>query len=1143
MNNNFLYSNNLNKILNQLVNMCGGDKLRCFVSEITMISIILVLISFIFIFLAKVFLNIISDVKQFTETYGEDKLYLRTIKRIGDLNFIKVLYFEYVQQKIVNPLKQIYYPSVVSLIATILFSFVTFHLLGANVSNDVFIKYLESNYYQNFIAIHAGIGAIILAFLILVAETSDSGNNHNKARLILKETWLFPLATLEILSLLLFAIGNKSFGSIVSIFVIGFLTIRAIYKVTELFINRYLLQEKERDLVYDRFSAKLDQAVKERIATNTLLEYFEKSEFAIDYSYYRPSKENIKAISLSKKGILKDIHLGKLEKLLSEIEKEANRIDRTIKKNPQAEKKAGRITNTITSKDGKTLTPVQVSILKIIGGQIVDDSKEIISIPKSLFEVEEIRKRIQKSVDSIFIIETEDTAEKEIRLELDEMKDKAFSAIEDSKVGILSSVMDTYVGLVGQFLNVFESYGGGYTSEAARKERNSLVGGWPYIKWIREDMRDVISETIRSEKEKLVTEVTYAPMKILYKAFIKKDHLIFQEFMSFQPYFYWEAKNVKDENIKKFLIDRSTRYFKEFMEYRVTPDLEDQDLTPEGISHIKDFVYEILQSYSNLLKYAFDEMDNKSFARFLSDVRSLLHRFEPTKEYRKVEIELQLKAQNITNLEKEELENKLKLYDLLEETEINIKQKKLEMIFGLSAWCLHKLKYSNFEDQSLIDMWNSLFPYLPNNLEELFKIYESSYRFNTQGFWGWDWWELEKRHEDTEGIITGEMKYDEYVHTLFALLLLKILKGKTLTQVDTSSIAISRDSSFFFDKDDAIAKTKLNEIANNQNQWQEVVSLDEVKAKDTAIAVLKGLVDRFEREEKIQLINTQIDPIKVKEFIDNFVDAYEKEISLRRILDMNKAVFNIAKLSKNKNYWGFNEIQRKEPFISFGHVDYGGYGEHYGQGLGNSEDQIIFGQIRSNSTIIKDGRSLSESIKIAIKQLGDTEFKPKVIFTTFHLGEWRRATLDKAEFIPSWEVKGVGFSNVPNFIGLYKFGRRKIPIYRIWVNESKNEVSEVIVTDINKFIKLEQYPPFLKEAERAEMEVKGNLAFKITDLSADTNKATRDKLISDNPSWLQNETNKDDYLKQKVIVHVKEKFEIKVLDKRASIKITIDQVV
>lgn len=1131
---------NINYLI-PLINTCGKSKFLCGVSSI----IVIILLVFLFAFLIRVIirfsLSIVSRIKQFTETYGEDKLYLRTIKRIGDLNFIKVLYYEYVQQKIVNPLKQIYYPSAVSLMATIIFSLVVFHLPGANVSNDVFTKYLESNYYQNFIAIHAGIGAIILAFLILVAETSDSGNNHNKARLILKETWLFPLATLEILSLLLFAIGNKSFGSIVSIFVIGILTIRAIYKVTELFINRYLLQEKERDLVNDRFSAKLDQAVKERIATNTLLEYFEKSEFAIDYSYFRPSKENVKAISLTKKGILKDIHLGKLEKLLRDIEKEANQIGLSIKKGKQKEKKAGKITSVVHGQEEKALTTVEISILKLIGGQITDDSKEIIAIPKSLFEIEELRKRIQSSIGSIFKVEGEDSLDKEIRLELDEAKDKAFSAIEESRVGILSSVMDTYVGLIDQFLNVFQSYGGGYTSESARKERNSLFGGWPYIKWIREDLHDVVSEAIRSEKDKLVKEVTYAPMKILYKAFIKRDHLIFQEFMSFQPYLYWESKNVEDKDIKAFLIDRSTRYFKEFVDYRVMPDIEDPDLATSDIAHIQDFVYEVLQSYKNLLKYSFDRKDVKSFKKFLADAQNILHRFEPTEEYRKVEVELQLKAQNITESQKKDLEERLKRITLFEEVETNIKLKKKELVIGFSSWCLHKLKDSNFENQDLLDIWNSLFPYLPTDLDDLYKVYESSYKHNNQEFWGWDWWEMEENHEDEDGIISTSINFDEKIHILFALLLLKILKGKMLAQIDISKIEISRDSRFYFENDDSAVKSKLMEISNNQTQWQKVLTTEEANAKDVAVGFLTTLVTKQKKEELTQLINTQIDPVKVKEFIEAFVNAYEKEISLRRILDMNKATFNTSKLSKSKNYWGFNEIQNKEPFIGSGHVDYGGYGEHYGRGLGESEDQIIFGQIRSSSTVVSSGQSLSEAIKIAIKQLEDNEFKPKIIFTTFHLGEWRRATLDNAEFIPSWEVKGIEYSNIPNFIGLYKFGRRKIPIYRIWVNGSKKEISEVVVTDISKFIKLEQYPPFLKEAERTEMEVRGNLAFKITDLSADVNKSTRDKLISDNPAWLQKETNKEDYLKQKAIVHVKEKFEVKILDKKASIKISIKQ--
>lgn len=64
--------------------------------------------------------------------------------------------------------------------------------------------------------------------------------------------------------------------------------------------------------------------------------------------------------------------------------------------------------------------------------------------------------------------------------------------------------------------------------------------------------------------------------------------------------------------------------------------------------------------------------------------------------------------------------------------------------------------------------------------------------------------------------------------------------------------------------------------------------------------------------------------------------------------------------------------------------------------------------------------------------------------------------------------------------------------------------------------------------------------FKITDLSAQSEEKTREKLIQDEPRWLEDQENKNDYLKQKVIVHVKEKFELSVKDKKAGVKVTVN---
>jgi len=63
---------------------------------------------------------------------------------------------------------------------------------------------LDSSYYQNLIAIHAGIGVIIFALVIFIAESLRGDETNDRARVLLKESYLFPLAVAEILVFLIF---------------------------------------------------------------------------------------------------------------------------------------------------------------------------------------------------------------------------------------------------------------------------------------------------------------------------------------------------------------------------------------------------------------------------------------------------------------------------------------------------------------------------------------------------------------------------------------------------------------------------------------------------------------------------------------------------------------------------------------------------------------------------------------------------------------------------------------------------------------------------------------------------------------------------------------------------------------------------
>lgn len=1081
----------------------------------------------------------IVNCRHFITHYGDGDLQTRSFKESKELTFTKLIYHKLIEQNLIRQLKQIYYPTKLSFITSFSTILLLFLLPWPAIGSVEFDKYIESNFYQNYVTIHAGIGAIILALLILVAETSNSGKQSDKARLILKETFVFPLVTLEIFSLLFFSLGIKSYGALASLFLVGILTIYSVYRVTRLLINRYIFQQKEQQLVRDRFSSSLAKKVSDRIATNTFLSYLKQSEFEIDYQYFYTKKDHIQTFQLSKTGTLSNIKLDKLERFLKDINQLANQNNYSIRKQDEKKLNAGLINTTVNAQGDQSFTTVGISVLKLIGDQVLEDRREILTIPKLLVKNSSEQKRLQKTIDSIFVVNPEDNADKEIRLELDETKEKAFISIAESRIGTLSSVMETYEMLVDQFLAVFQSFGGGYSSESASKERSSLFGGWSYTKWIHEDLMDIFNEAVKSGKDKLVKEITYTPIKILHMAFSKRDHLIFQDFLSFQVYLYSFAHDSNNEKIRNFLFDRSSRYLKEFSEYRITPSLDENEIEDKDIDHIKDFVFEIIQTYNRLLKISLDRKDAINFNKYLTDLWSLLHRFTPSEDNLRLQAEMELNASNVDALQKNELKIKLAKVIHLEKTEEEIQQKKDELIFGISAWCLGKLKEANFDDQDLITIWNSLSKYLPSDLKKLLRIFKLTIDHRTEKHWGWTWWDLEEKHSENGGVIMGEVSFGGKVHDLFALLLLQILKGKSEADIDISDLNIEQELTFYFDKDDSFTKSSISQIANPKSPWVKLYTADN-ETESLAKNLLSKLVAKQKKNERLELINTNIDSEKITEFIEDFVDSYNKEATLRKIFNAFKAYKDLKRTSRSKKYWGFNEIQDKEPFLKSWHIDYGGHGEHYGRGLASSEDQIIFNQLRSNATKLVNQQSLTDAITLGISEVENNGFSPSIIFTTFHFGEWRRSTLEDQSFIPSWSATSSQFYNWSHFIGLYKHGRKRIPIFRYWIDSSPKDISDIIIADLKAFVRLDQFLPYSSKKERDSSQLKEHFLFKVSDLSAYSEEKTREKLIKDKPKWLEDQENKDDYLKQKVIVHVKEKFELNVKDKKAGAKVTVN---
>jgi hypothetical protein len=352
---------------------------------------------------------------------------------------------------------------------------------------------------------------------------------------------------------------------------------------------------------------------------------------------------------------------------------------------------------------------------------------------------------------------------------------------------------------------------------------------------------------------------------------------------------------------------------------------------------------------------------------------------------------------------------------------------------------------------------------------------------------------------------------------------------------------VSRDLSVYIGNNNGGIKKQVDDICINRALWDKVISSDEFDSKDIVLLLLDKLVDKQKQEEINALIETPIDQIKVNEFINNFVEAYNKRIGIRKLLGIFGVLKTTTSTQKGKKYWGFNEIQDKESFISSPYTDYSGWGEHYGEGLAESEDQIIFNKLSANSTkLVLNDISLGGGITKAMDVLQSKNLNSSVIFITFYIGEWQRLNFNNTEFIPSYKIKDGKFKLIPNFVGLYKYNSKKIPIYQIWPHKGDSK-KEIFVSDLSNFIELKQYPPYSTKKEKKNMQLKDSFAFKITDLSTDSEQ--RNELVTRNPSWLQKYTDKESYLKQKVIVHVKEKFDLNIKNKEASIKIIINSTV
>jgi hypothetical protein len=1073
------------------------------------------------------------------------------------LNQIKLFLLEaintvhcYIKDRVPKDLKNFYFPSLTSFVAILSFFVLIFFSTHIGVNYDIFFNIdkllgfifrgIEATDLSNVVSIITGLVSMAFALVIFIAETiRDGGKSSEQKKFLLSSSFLWPIVTFTILSLLNFVWFKVTILSLILPILLAAMIIYSFWQVIRNLIDPEFCEKNRSKLLKDRIKRIVFDSVKERVGNNILLNKVGldkniKIEYTFSKEWLDKGSGDYKFIESKEEGWLSDINIVGLERLAKYLEKVAQDMGFSIYQ---------QMPLVAADQEGRAIEPQQqkvvvkkVYLLKRYGEYLpvssifTKDSKIIIALPKEFSVDPYVIDYVKEQVSHIFLFKKTDPSSEVFRRELQGIKDQLVSAIKSISLGSIDSLKQTYLNLAEIFLETLHDFGGGFTSEQARKERGNFFSGWNEIRWLNRDIRELLIVASSTDNRDVISDIAFLPITIAIRAIQAKDHLLFQEFVGFSSFLYYLTKDKPDGDIKSMMRDRSWRYLKELTEIYIEPRLKDRsnEEDAESLKNYCDFAIHILKIFQELLKNSFDNRDIKTFNDILGEFLRLFRHFDPENDYPTSE-DLERNLQFISvEEERNKIIEKIPYQRAKEKIGHNIKLSKDQVIFGITAKIFDQ--YCKDPTDKIVKIFfDELISKLADNIIHLTEVFDSS---RERDSWGWDDWEIvadgEAHFIDVEG------KLDK----LYCVKSLMILSGMEKTVIDSTELPFSRKLAFLAEDRPGTLISLLNSIALDPIQWNFVLSQSAIDI----IPALKNLLIKAknaqERSEEEYLKTAKIDSVKLTEFKSKIKESFYSSGYLRPVLIRFGIYEDLTSNNPEAEVpsWGNNQLDEKAAFIKDWHVQYVGWGDNYGRGMANSEDQLIFGKIVGGITNIKEIKK-QEIMSEIEKILSENKFENPVILQTLDRLYEYDFVRKSEKFIPRYsaECPKLGLEASNGYMGVININGNNVPIIDLFIREEGLK-NKIVVADLSRFGILNQYSP-IDRAEDANY--KDDIFFiKVTDLNEDNQR--RQKIITENPVWLQTYDDKEGYLRQRVVVNLYQKFKFEIKDSKKAFCINVN---
>jgi hypothetical protein len=988
------------------------------------------------------------------------------------------------------------------------------------------LKYGEDNHYQNLIAIHAGIGAIIFALLIFVAESLREDETKDRARVLVKESFLFPLTVGEIAGFFIFIWGNVNFLAILAPLVMAILTIISLSRLLLVLLSKARFAKKRVQLLKDRIKRSIDLAITERYGNSILLQKLGQGGIELQYNPFSlDSDEKIDRYSFysDKAGVITNIRLNKLNEFAKILEGEANKNGFSFYKDKAKpdQSSPSRDAPLLEAVAGKFEHADRQFLHKKFRDRTEQADDILISVEKKIIKDPNVLTGLTKLAKEGFVIKKQDNFSEEIKLEIDGLKDQFIQAIDEKKLGKIDEAIKTYINISETFLEALNACGGGYTYEQAQKERTTIFSGWNEIRWLSESIREIYIKAIQSHDPRIIQKVAHLPLAIAIRAINTGDQYVYQEFVSFPGILYRSGLKEEKKDTQDLMFELSWLYLKEMSDYYIEYQLKRKANDVNLIKKYRDFAIPVFATFQDLIKTAFEERDYTSFSTFLAKLSSLYRDFAPKNEYPNSESLFQSLARIEDEKAKEDIHRKIEIQNEKESAAKDIQLKKDQVIFGLSAWILDKLR-NKPADTELLKFYNDISARLPKTLPYLTEAYISSREFQTEDLWNWVHWEIVP---DT-GV--QSIEFHSKLDAVYCVQALQILEHTPQDSANSIALPHSRDLAFLAENrpDSHSLIRLLDSIATHPSEWNFVLSKEAIQKVPALKMLLVAAKVAQEKSEEEYLKSAKIDPTRLEEFKEKIKAAFYESVYLRPLLKRSGSYKDRSseQLVPEIRSWGYNRIDDKGAFIKNWHVYYMGWGEIFGTGLANSEDETIFERMIKGASRRSDVTKENLITEIEKATAGSNLKDPIIVQTLdprYDFENLRRSEAFIAKF--RRDCPKTPFDNHKGYTGILEVTGRQIPVFDIFIRNDEQK-NKVLICEISNFGVVTQYSPI----ERAEdYNYRYDIfLIRVTDLNE--NDSQRQKIIDANPPWLQEHSDKEGYLRQKVLINVFQKFDFKI---------------